>query len=143
MGKFAARTGLYHCWANEWTKDSRVFASICCKGRSEIEHRGPHRTCQWSIYEYLLLPSWNIPDSRGSVFFKFVSETQSSVLKCGKDCFLLWSEKNLRVIHGKEFLELEARKVRQNESKCQCFYSRVLRTPANNLKYLLIEVGIS
>jgi len=107
------------------------------------EYRGPHRTCQWSIYDFLLLPSWNIPVSRGSALFKLVSETQNSVLKCGEDCFLLWNEKKLRVVHGKEFLELEARKVRQNESKCQWFYSRVLRTATNTVKCLLIEVGIS
>lgn len=35
MGKFAARTGLYYCRANEWTQDGVVCANICCEGRCE------------------------------------------------------------------------------------------------------------
>jgi hypothetical protein len=132
VGKFAAGTSLCHCWANEWTQEGIMFEKICYQGQCKIQTS--HCTCQWSIHCFLLLRSWNIPGSREGVFLNFVSEKQNSVLKYGKYCFLLWRENKLRVTHGKRFLELEARKVRQNESNYQCFYSRVLRTPANTVK---------
>jgi hypothetical protein len=168
-GRFRGRNIAYRCWEKECTWYGTCFENIVFVPIGDVRLQRSHCIGNGSLCVFASPVAWNAWVCSGGVFwnsfrrirapfgstvrkldiiycvhcdcsFHIYQHTHVLVyMKDRKGCFVLRTKEALRAVCSKGFLELETGRAKLNESKRECFHSRVPWTATNTIEQPLTK----